>query len=299
MLVPGVGTAVGRPAASEAVRQAAAAGSTATTAAPVAAPWRAAAAASEPTPVGTRIATNRPRPDSSPKRRVAVDHPVRGAGGADVGELEETLALAVRGRAGDRLLVGAGDDRDLGALGGDRRAARRGRAGRQVDPRGEPAPRRDVRDGAAVVARARGHERVHAGLLAQRTLDGPGRAEHLERGQAEPARLVLQRDAAEPELRRERRQLAQRRRRVAVERGMEARGVAAGPRDGGPVHGRVDYRARRAHAQKRRATPTSVRATVSVEPMSTHSSTSCAPAPAGPKSTVRMPAAAMNAESAQ
>ena len=53
MLVPGVTTRVGSPAASDAVRQAAVSGSTATIRVPLAAPQRAAAAASEPTPAGT------------------------------------------------------------------------------------------------------------------------------------------------------------------------------------------------------------------------------------------------------
>ena len=53
MVVPGVGTVAGRPAASDAERQAAVSGSTPITGTPAAAPWRAAAAASEPTPTGT------------------------------------------------------------------------------------------------------------------------------------------------------------------------------------------------------------------------------------------------------
>ena len=59
MLVPGVATRVGRPAASEAVRHAAVSGSTPTTRVPHAAPQRAAAAASEPTPVGTNATSKR------------------------------------------------------------------------------------------------------------------------------------------------------------------------------------------------------------------------------------------------
>ena len=51
MIVPGVGTDVGRPARSEAVRLAAAVGSTPITGRLV----RTAAAASEPTPTGTNI----------------------------------------------------------------------------------------------------------------------------------------------------------------------------------------------------------------------------------------------------
>ena len=88
MVVPGVATSVGVPAASDAVRHAAVAGSTPTTAAPVAAPWRAAAAASEPHPDRDEIRSWRPaRP---PRRRacVAVDDPAGGAGVADVGELD-------------------------------------------------------------------------------------------------------------------------------------------------------------------------------------------------------------------
>ena len=53
MLVPGVGTAVGSPAASDAVRQAAVTGSTPITSIPRPAAKRAAAAASDPTPTGT------------------------------------------------------------------------------------------------------------------------------------------------------------------------------------------------------------------------------------------------------
>ena len=49
----------------------------------------------------------------------------------------------------------------------------------------------------------------------------------------------------------------------------------------------------------RAARATSVRATASVELRLTHSSVACAPSPAGPNITVGMPAAAMNAASAQ
>jgi hypothetical protein len=51
--VPGVGIVTGSPAASDAVRHAAVTGSTPTTGTPARAPYRAAAAASEPTPTGT------------------------------------------------------------------------------------------------------------------------------------------------------------------------------------------------------------------------------------------------------
>ena len=50
---------------------------------------------------------------------------------------------------------------------------------------------------------------------------------------------------------------------------------------------------------KRAAISISARVSVSVEPMLTHSSSACAPAPTGPSRIVGMPAAAMNAESAQ
>ncbi len=60
MRVPGVATAVGPPAASEAVRHAALSGSTPTTRSPACAPKRAAAAASEPTPTGTTSTSKLP-----------------------------------------------------------------------------------------------------------------------------------------------------------------------------------------------------------------------------------------------
>ena len=60
MLVPGAVTVVGSPAASDAVTHAARSGSTAMTVAPAAAPWRAAAAASEPTPAGTSTTSKSP-----------------------------------------------------------------------------------------------------------------------------------------------------------------------------------------------------------------------------------------------
>ena len=42
--------------------------------------------------------------------------------------------------------------------------------------------------------------RVRSGLLPQRPLDRPGRAQHLECGQAEAVGLVLERDRAEAQL---------------------------------------------------------------------------------------------------
>ena len=94
--VPGVGTAVGSPAASDAVRQAAVTGSTPITGTPRSAPWRAAAAASEPTPTGTRITSySRLAGDLGEERRVAVDHPLgRAAGLADVGDLQHARLRA-------------------------------------------------------------------------------------------------------------------------------------------------------------------------------------------------------------
>jgi hypothetical protein len=53
------------------------------------------------------------------------------------------------------------------------------------------------------------------------------------------------------------------------------------------------------HAQKRAASPMSVRATDAVSARLTHSSLAWAPSPPGPNRTVGMPAEAMNAESAQ
>ena len=66
-----------------------------------------------------------------------------------------------------------------------------------------------------------------------------------------------------------------------------------------PLPGAAGRLPGRAHAQCRCATAMSVRVTASVSGMLTHSSAAWAPSPPGPNSTVGMPAAAMNAESAQ
>ena len=68
MQVPGVSTAVGLPAASEAPRHAALSGSTPTTASPARAAKRAAAAASDPTPTGTTSRSKLPCEGISPNR---------------------------------------------------------------------------------------------------------------------------------------------------------------------------------------------------------------------------------------
>jgi hypothetical protein len=57
-----------------------------------------------------------------------------------------------------------------------------------------------VCDRAAVVAGAGGDQGVHGGLVAERALDSPRRAQDLERGQAEPVGLVLDLDGADAEL---------------------------------------------------------------------------------------------------
>lgn len=71
-------------------------------------------------------------------------------------------------------------------------------------------------------------------------------------------------------------------------------GLAGGIDDGAP-----SFQARSYLAHNRCATATSVRATATVSVMLTHSSTAWAPSPLGPNMTVGIPAAAMNAASAQ
>ena len=67
IVVPGVGTLAGAPAASEAVRHAAVTGSTPISVMPACAANRAAAAPSEPTPIGTSRTSNVPCSPSSAK----------------------------------------------------------------------------------------------------------------------------------------------------------------------------------------------------------------------------------------
>ena len=95
----------------------------------------------------------------------------------------------------DRVLVGPVDDDHVGALGLDRLAARGDRPLGQEDPAVQPALCGDVRDRASVVARAGGDQRLDVRVEAQRALDRPRDAQHLERGQPEPIGLVLEPDA--------------------------------------------------------------------------------------------------------
>lgn len=83
---------------------------------------------------------------------------------------------------------------------------------------------------------------------------------------------------------------------VAGQRRVEARRLGGGWRDALGPDARVDERS---HAQTRRATARSARATASVSERLTHSSSSWAPAPDGPNMTVGIPAALMKAASAQ
>ena len=132
-----------RAGASEAVRHAAAAGSTPTTArracgavARGGGGQRADADGHEDTSYGAL------RGGLGEQRGVAVDHPARGAGVADVGDLERRPAPPRRrGRARDRVLVVAVDHDDLGALAGDRLAARR-QPSAPGGRRGSASPRR-------------------------------------------------------------------------------------------------------------------------------------------------------------
>ena len=119
--VPGVGIRVGRPAASDAARQAAVAGSTPITRASALAAYRAAAAASDPTPTGTSIRSWLPWAAASANSVcVTVDHPARRARGADVCDLEHPGSAAAAPSLLDGLLVVAVDDHDLGSLARDR-----------------------------------------------------------------------------------------------------------------------------------------------------------------------------------
>ena len=192
------------------------------------------------------------------------------------------------GRARDRVLVGPVDHDDLGALRRDRLPPRGDGARRQEDAAAQPAAARLVRHGPAVVAGAAATS-IDVRPLAQRALDRPRRAEHLERGQPEAPRLVLH--AA-----RRRRGRAAASARSPEARAWKARASATG---GGTRSGRTRRVQDEPHAQSRSAAPASVRATTPVSSMLTHSSSACAPSPPGPNMTVGIPAAAMNAASAQ
>ena len=201
MLVPGSATAVGSPAISDAVRHAAVAGLDADD---LRARLRAEARRcrrQRPDPGRdedhVEVALRRQPPRTAWRSRRSPSAP--GPDVADVGDLEAPSRRRGRRRA-HRVLVVAFDDDELGALGGDRLAARGRRAGRAGRPGRQATARRDMCDRAAVVAGAGGDQRAHAGPLAQRPLDGPRRAEHLERRQPEPVGLVLDRDRAEAEL---------------------------------------------------------------------------------------------------
>ena len=90
----------------------------------------------------------------------------------------------------------------------------------------------------------------------------------------------------------------------SVQKALVALRIEPPPNEGLDAHGGqpgrlVHVRGAAGGPLKRAAISISARVSVSVEPMLTHSSAACAPAPAGPKRTVGMPAAAMNAESAQ
>ena len=190
--------------------------------------------------------------DLGEDRGVALDHPagrVLVAGPRRVGDDEVALARHL-GRQGDGVVVRAGGDDHLGALGRDAVDAGVGGAVGHQDRGRQAEQSRHVGDGAAVVAVGRGHEAQRAeavghhrgevvergplGLspepVAQHAVGGPGRPQDLERGQPEAARLVLHEDPPDPAGGRQRRHVPQRRPRVPGKALVE--GVDGGPGTG-------------------------------------------------------------------
>ena len=258
-----VGTRSARPAASDAVRHAAASGSTPITR-DAGARRRSARPPrpSEPTPTGTSSDVERACAASlGEQRRVAVDDPARRPGRRRRRRSRARPARAPRrgGRARPRPRRSPSTTTTSAPSPAiaSRRAGDRARG--QEDAAAQPAQRGDVRDGAAVVARAGRDERVRVRALAQRALDRPRRAEHLERRQAEPVGLVLERDGAEAELGRDAGRSRSGVGRVAGQRRVEGARLVARRR--APRPGRSAGLTSALTRRPARATPTSVRAT--------------------------------------
>src|SRR5436309_2884858 len=151
-------------------------------------------------------------------------------------------------------------------------------------------------DSPAVVAGARRNERASARVVAQDPLDRPRCAEHLERGQPEAVRFILDKDRVEIELVGECVERMDGRRPVGRETAVERKCLAARGRHVLAPHPGVDDGLQR-HTNS--ATLVSACATTAVSLMLTHSSAAWAPSPPGPNITVGTPAAAMKAASAQ
>ena len=228
IVVPGVGTATGSPAASDAVRHAAVTGSTPTTGIPAWAPKRAAAAASDPTPTGTTSTSNRPgrRP-----RRTAWRSRRSRRGPAPSRPRRRSPAMPARwpSRASQRhaLLVCARPPRTSAPSSAI--AARRAASGDRAGTRGRP-----IRGGQPrAPRRGRGCRRWRPPASWWRARR-PARArppttpQDLERGQAQAVGLVLDQDSTAG-------QLAHRRGRVARQRMVEAGGRGGGRPHGGAV----------------------------------------------------------------
>ena len=189
--------------------------------------------------------------DLGEDRRVPLDDRARDLGvpvPRRVGHDEHVVGRE-RGRGAHRVVVGAVDDGDRRAFALDRVDARRGRARGDEDARCVAEEARHVRDRAAVVPVGRGDEGQRSerreraaqlveiaplGLVAEpaheQPVDGPRRAEDLERGQSEPARLVLDRHLRQAELRRDAGRVDHRGRRVPGEAAVEPSGRDVGRR---------------------------------------------------------------------
>lgn len=114
------------------------------------------------------------------------------------------------GGAAYGLVVSTGYLGDLRLFGGNGGHRRRVHALRDEDVGALPEQACDAGQGPAVVPVGGGHQGDGAGLfsalgvfgmLGEDAVDRPGRAQHLERGQPQTARLVLDEDPAYPQLR--------------------------------------------------------------------------------------------------
>ncbi len=175
---------------------------------------------------------------------------------------DEDVVGRERGRGRDRVVVGALDHVDRRALRLDAGDAGGRGAGGDEDAARAAEEAGHARDGAAVVAVGRGDERDRvaggdrgaqvvegrrighrAEPVDEQTGDRPRRAEDLERRQPEPARLDLDPERVEPELRRQGRRGDERRDRVPGELAVERARIASAVPGGWhrhPVRVRVD-----------------------------------------------------------
>ena len=188
------GTSTGSPASIDASAQAADSGSTPTIRAPAKPPHH---RRGERADADLHRDEVRLGADLRADRRVPLDHPCGHGLVARPRRVldDDHVRPRQRGRALDGLVVGAGDDLDPCALGGDRLAARRHHRVRHEDRGPSAELPRHPRERPPVVAVRRAGEHRRPPAAGERAVGRPRRAEHLERRQPEPARLVLDQHA--------------------------------------------------------------------------------------------------------